>query len=80
MTLIDRKDINLSEKVKEILFRKGYSHILQKAIHENRIINEHYLQLRKIEQQTANQEKIIKLLQEMKITVSRQAYKNITAK
>ena len=53
--------------------------ILQKAIHENRIINEHYLQLRKIEQQTANQEKIIKLLQEMKITVSRQAYKNITA-
>lgn len=27
MTLIDRKDINLSEKVKEILFRKGYSHI-----------------------------------------------------
>ena len=54
--------------------------ILQKAIHENRIINEHYLQLRKIEQQTANQEKIIKLLQEMKITVSRQAYKKITAK
>ena len=53
--------------------------ILQKAIHENRIINEHYLQLRKIEQQTANQEKIIKLLQEMKITVSRQAYKKITA-
>ena len=28
----------------------------------------------------ANQEKIIKLLQEMKITVSRQAYKKITAK
>ena len=51
--------------------------ILQKAIHENRIINEHYLQLRKIEQQTANQEKIIKLLQEMKITVSKQAYKKI---
>ena len=27
MTLIDHKDIKLSEKVKEILFRKGYSHI-----------------------------------------------------
>ena len=59
-------------------YKNIISPILKNAIHENRIINEHYLQLRKIEQQTANQEKIIKLLKEMKIVVSNQVFKKIT--
>lgn len=58
-------------------YKNIISPILEKAIHENRIINEHYLQIRKIEQQTAHQEKIIKLLQELKLTVSNQVYKKI---
>lgn len=59
-------------------YKNIISPILKNAIHENRIINEHYLQLRKIEQQTAHQEKIIKLLKEMKIVVSNQVFKKIT--
>ena len=59
-------------------YKNIISPILKNAIHENRIINEHYLQLRKIEQQTARQEKIIKLLKEMKIVVSNQVFKKIT--
>lgn len=59
-------------------YKNIISPILKNAIHENRIINEHYLQLRKIEQQTAHQEKIIKLLQEMKIVVSNQVFKKIS--
>ena len=51
--------------------------ILQKAIHENRIINEHYLQLRKIESQLQQQEKIRKLMQELKKTLSMQLYQKI---
>lgn len=31
MTIIDHKDINLSTKVQEILFQRGYSHIFNWA-------------------------------------------------
>lgn len=51
--------------------------ILKNAIHENRIINEHYLQIRKIESQLQQQEKIRKLMQELKKTLSMQLYQKI---
>ena len=51
--------------------------ILKNAIHDNRIINEHYLQLRKIESQLQQQEKIRKLMQELKKTLSMQLYQKI---
>lgn len=51
--------------------------ILQNAIHENRIINEHYLQIRKIESQLQQQDKIKKLMQELKKTLSAELYKKI---
>lgn len=51
--------------------------ILKNAIHENRIINEHYLQIRKIEQQLQQQEKIKQLLTELKKTVSNQVFRKI---
>lgn len=52
--------------------------ILKNAIHENRIINEHYLQIRKIEQNISNQEKIKSLLKELKKTVSNEIFKKLT--
>lgn len=51
--------------------------ILKNAIHENRIINEHYLQIRKIESQLQQQEKIRKLMQELKITLAKQLFRKI---
>lgn len=51
--------------------------ILENAIHENRIINEHYLQIRKIETQIEHQDKIKSLMQELKKTISRELYKKI---
>ena len=51
--------------------------ILKNAIHENRIINEHYLQIRKIESQMQKQEKIKKLMQQLKKTLSIELYKKI---
>lgn len=51
--------------------------ILKNAIHENRIINEHYLQIRKIESQLQQQDKIRKLMQELKKTLSMQLYQKI---
>lgn len=52
--------------------------ILKNAIHENRIINEHYLQIRKIESQLEQQAKIKKLMQELKITLAKQLFRKIT--
>lgn len=51
--------------------------ILENAIHENRIINEHYLQIRKIERQMQQQDKIKNLMQELKKTISREVYQKI---
>lgn len=51
--------------------------ILKNAIHENRIINEHYLQIRKIESQLEQQAKIKKLMQELKITLAKQLFRKI---
>lgn len=51
--------------------------ILKNAIHENKIINEHYLQIRKIEQHQEQQEKIKTLMQQMKISLSKECFKKI---
>ena len=51
--------------------------ILKKAIHENRIINEHYLQIRKIEAQETHQDKIKGLLKNMKVALSKECFKKI---
>jgi hypothetical protein len=51
--------------------------ILKNAIHENRIINEHYMQIRKIESQMQQQDKIKKLMQELKKTLSIELFKKI---
>ena len=53
--------------------------ILKNAIHENRIINEHYLQIRKIEQSICNQNRIKQLLTEMKKALSNEVLKKIKA-
>jgi len=53
--------------------------ILENAIHENRIINEHYLQIRKIEQSICNQNRIQQLLTEMKKALSNEVLKKIKA-
>lgn len=60
-------------------YRNVIAPILQNAIHENRIINEHYLQIRKIEQQLQQQDKIKSLMQELKKTISREVFKKIKA-
>lgn len=52
--------------------------ILEKAIHENRIINTHYLQIRKIEENIKHQDKIKYLLFEMKKTLSNEVYKKLS--
>ncbi len=52
--------------------------ILEKAIHENRIINTHYLQIRKIEENIKQQDKIKSLLFEMKKTISNEVYKKLS--
>ena len=51
--------------------------ILKNAIHENRIINEHYLQIRKIEAQETHQDKIKGLLKNMKVALSKECFKKI---
>ncbi|MEC5156675.1 DUF6943 family protein [Chryseobacterium sp. MP_3.2] len=51
--------------------------ILKNAIHENKIINAHYLQIRKIEQQQENQIKIQSLMIELKKSLSRECFKKI---
>ncbi|MEC5157031.1 DUF6943 family protein [Chryseobacterium sp. MP_3.2] len=51
--------------------------ILKNAIHENKIINEHYLQIRKIETQLQQQDKIKNLMQELKKSISRELYNKI---
>lgn len=58
-------------------YKKIITPILQNAIQENRIINEHYLQIRKIEKQIEHQEKIKNLMKQMKKTVSNEVYKKI---
>ncbi len=59
-------------------YKNIISPILKNAIHENRIINEHYLQIRKIEEQMQNQDKIKKLMQELKKSLSMELYKKIS--
>src|SRR5690606_9116362 len=51
--------------------------ILKNAIHENRIINAHYLQIRKIEEHMQQQDKIKTLMQEMKKSLSHELFKKI---
>lgn len=58
-------------------YRNIIAPILKNAIHENRIINAHYMQIRKIEQQQEQQEKIKKLLQELKKSISNEVFKKI---
>ncbi|MFC4688673.1 DUF6943 family protein [Epilithonimonas pallida] len=58
-------------------YRKIITPILKNAIHENRIINEHYLQIRKIEAQQGHQNKVRELLQTMKIAISKECYNKI---
>ncbi len=58
-------------------YKNIISPILDNAIQENRIINEHYLQLRKIEENITHQDKIKKLLLEMKKAISNEVYKKI---
>lgn len=60
------------EDYKKIIFP-----ILENAIQENRIINEHYLQIRKIEQNIQHQEKIKNLLLELKKTVSNEVFRKL---
>ncbi|MEI7486752.1 MAG: hypothetical protein WCJ72_04985 [Chryseobacterium sp.] len=52
--------------------------ILKNAIHENRIINLHYLQIRKIEENIKHQDKIKSLLFELKKSLSNQVYRKLT--
>jgi hypothetical protein len=58
-------------------YKKIISPILKKAIHENRIINEHYLQIRKIEENILHQDKIKSLLKELKISLSHKVYQKL---
>ena len=51
--------------------------ILKNAIHENRIINEHYLQIEKLDLELSKQIKIKSLLLEMKKVISHQVFKKI---
>ena len=51
--------------------------ILQNAIHEHRIINEHYLQIRKIEENIQHQDKIKNLLNLMRKTISNEVFRKI---
>lgn len=58
-------------------YKKIVSPILKKAIHENRIINEHYLQIRKIEENILHQDKIKNLLKELKVSLSHKVYQKL---
>lgn len=51
--------------------------ILKKSIHNNRIINLHYLQIRKIEEDILHQDKIKSLLFELKKSLSNEVYKKL---
>lgn len=51
--------------------------ILQNAIHDHRIINEHYLQIRKIEENIKHQDKIKSLLNQMRKAISNEVFKKI---
>lgn len=58
-------------------YRNIIAPILKNAIHENRIINAHYLQIRKIEEHMQQQEKIKMLMLEMKKSLSHEVFKKI---
>jgi hypothetical protein len=58
-------------------YKKIIEPILKKAIHENRIINLHYLQIRKIEENIKHQDKIKSLLFELKKSLSNEVYKKL---
>ncbi len=58
-------------------YRNIIAPILKNAIHENKIINEHYLQIRQIEQQQENQIKIQNLMKELKKSLSQECFKKI---
>lgn len=58
-------------------YKKIIGPILEKAVHDNRIINLHYLQIRKIEENIKQQEKIKSLLHELKVTLSNEVCKKL---
>lgn len=58
-------------------YKNIISPILKNAVHENRIINAHYLQIRKIEEHMQQQDKIKMLMQEMKKSLSHELFKKI---
>lgn len=58
-------------------YKKIIDPILKKAIHENRIINLHYLQIRKIEENIKHQDKVKSLLFELKKSLSNQVYQKL---
>lgn len=58
-------------------YKKITEPILKKAIHDNRIINLHYLQIRKIEENIKHQDKIKSLLFELKKSLSNEVYKKL---
>jgi hypothetical protein len=51
--------------------------IMDNAIQDNKIINEHYLQIRKIEENISHQDKIKALLLQMKKAISNEVYKKM---
>ena len=59
-------------------YKKITTPILEKAIHENRIINTHYLQIRKIEENIKQQDNIKSLLFEMKKSISNEVCKKLS--
>lgn len=59
-------------------YKKIIKPILENAIQENRIINQHYLQIRKIEEQIKHQDKIKSLMHDLKKLISNQVYKKLT--
>ena len=54
--------------------------ILKNAIHDNKIINEHYLQIRKIDEHLQNQDRIKTLMKELKVSLSNEIFKKINNK
>lgn len=59
-------------------YKKIIKPILEKAIHNNRIINLHYLQIRKIEENIKQQEKIKSILYELKKALSNEVCKKLS--
>lgn len=58
-------------------YKKIIAPILAKSVHEKQIINEHYLQIRKIEEHEQRQDKIKSLLKQLKKSLSNELFKKI---